>query len=79
MVPARREDHEPALSLIDYFPHAQRPAGRKMVRGAAGKASTWCGTDQGLASLVFHFMHPHGSPMEDRDPVTRAGAGPRYG
>jgi len=72
VVPARREDHEPALSLIEHFEgprsarlaerwFAEQPEGLNVVRD-----------DQGLASLVFHVMHPTGSPMEDRDPVTRA-------
>ena len=72
VVPARREDHEPALSLIEHFEgprsarlaerwFAEQPEGLNVVRD-----------DQGLASFVFHVMHPTGSPMEDRDPVTRA-------
>jgi hypothetical protein len=72
VVPARREDHEPALALIEHFEgprsarlaerwFAEQPEGLNVVRD-----------DQGLASFVFHVMHPTGSPMEDRDPVTRA-------
>jgi hypothetical protein len=72
VVPARRADHEPALSLIEHFEgprsarlaerwFAEQPEGLNVVRD-----------DQGLAGFVFHVMHPTGSPMEDRDPVTRA-------
>ena len=72
VVPGRREDHEPALSLIEHFEgprsarlaerwFAEQPEGLNVVRD-----------DQGLAGFVFHVMHPTGSPMEGRDPVTRA-------
>jgi hypothetical protein len=72
VVPARRADHEPALSLIEHFEgprsarlaerwFADQPEGLNVVRD-----------NQGLASFVFYLMHPTGSAMEDRDPVTRA-------
>ena len=72
VVPARREDYEPALSLIEHFEgqrsarlaerwFAEQPECLNVVRDSLG-----------LAGFVFHVMHPTGSPMEDRDPVTRA-------
>src|SRR6185312_13064046 len=72
VVPARREDHEPALSLIEHF-EGQRSA-RLAERWFAEQPESLSVVrdHQGLASFVFHVMHPTGSPMEDRDPVIRA-------
>ena len=50
----------PAVGLAERW-FAEQPEGLNVVRD-----------DQGLAGFVFHVMHPTGSPMEDRDPVTRA-------
>jgi hypothetical protein len=72
VVPARREDHEPALALIEHFegPRSARLAERWFSEQPEGLSVVR--DDQGLASFVFHVMHPTGSPMEDRDPVIRA-------
>ena len=72
VVPARREDHEPALSLIEHFegPRSARLAERWFAEQP--ECLNVVRDGQGLASFVFHVMHPTGSPMEDRDPVTRA-------
>ena len=72
VVPARREDHEPALSLIEHFegPRSARLAERWFAEQP--ESLNVVRDNQGLAGFVFHVMHPTGSPMEDRDPVTRA-------
>ena len=72
VVPARREDREPALSLIEHF-EGQRSA-RLAERWFAEQPQCLnvVRDSQGLAGFVFHVMHPTGSAMEDRDPVTRA-------
>jgi AAA ATPase domain len=72
VVPARREDHEPALSLIEHFegPRSARLAERWFAEQP--ECLNVVRDNQGLAGFVFHVMHPTGSPMEDRDPVTRA-------
>jgi hypothetical protein len=72
VVPARREDHEPALSLIEHFegPRSARLAERWFAEQPEGLNVVRDG--QGLASFVFHVMHPTGSPLEDRDPVIRS-------
>ena len=72
VVPARREDHEPALSLIEHFegPRSARLAERWFAEQP--ECLNVVRDGQGLAGFVFHVMHPTGSPMEDRDPVIRA-------
>jgi hypothetical protein len=72
VVPARREDHEPALSLIEHFesPQSARLAERWFAEQP--ESLSVVRDSQGVAGLVFHVMHPTGSAMEDSDPVIRA-------
>ncbi len=71
VVPARREDHEPALSLIAHFegPQSARLAERWFAEQP--ESLSVVRDSEGVASFVFHVIHPTGSPMEDGDPVTR--------
>jgi hypothetical protein len=72
VVPARREEHQQVLSLVEGFEGeasarladrwlAEQPEFLSVVRDS-----------QGVAGYAFHVIHPTGSPMEERDPVTRA-------
>jgi hypothetical protein len=72
VVPARREEHEQVLSIIEEFQGA----------ATARLAEAWLAEQpdtlsvvrdrQGVAAYAYHVMHPTGSAMEERDPVTRA-------
>jgi hypothetical protein len=72
VVPARREDHEPALSLVARFegPQSARLAERWFAEQP--ESLSVVRDSQGLASFVFHVIHPTGSAMEDHDPLIRA-------
>ena len=72
VVPARREDHEPALSLIAHFesPQSARLAERWFAEQP--ESLSVVRDSQGVAGFCFHVMHPTGSAMEDSDPVIRA-------
>lgn len=72
VVPARREDHAQALSFVMDFEgpqsarlaerwFAEQPGSLSVVRDSGG-----------VAGICFHVLHPTGSPLEDRDPVTRS-------
>jgi hypothetical protein len=71
VVPARRADHEPALSLIEHFesPQSARLAERWFAEQP--ESLSVVRDSQGVAGFCFHVIHPTGSPMEDRDPVIR--------
>jgi hypothetical protein len=72
VVPARREEHDQVLSMIEGF------EGRAVAR----LAEAWLAEQpdslsvvrdgEGVAAYAYHVLHPTGSAMETRDPVTRA-------
>ncbi len=72
VVPARRAEHEQVLSIIEEFEGV----------AAARLAEAWLAEQpdtlsvvrdrQGVAAYAYHVMHPTGSAMEERDPVTNA-------
>ena len=72
VVPARREDHEQALSFVMKFEGSQsaRLAGRWFAEQPDGLSVVRDGG--GVASFCFHVIHPTGSPLEDADPVIRS-------
>jgi AAA ATPase domain len=72
VVPARREEHEQVLSIVEEFQGA----------ATARLAEAWLAEQpdtlsvvrdrEGVAAYTYHVLHPTGSAMEERDPVTRA-------
>jgi hypothetical protein len=72
VVPARRDEHAQVLSILEGFEGA----------ATARLAEAWLAEQpdtlsvvrdrQGVAAYAYHVLHPTGSALEDRDPVTRA-------
>jgi hypothetical protein len=72
VVPARPEEHAQVLSILERFEGA----------ATARLAEAWLAEQpdtlsvvrdrEGVAAYAYHVMHPTGSAMEERDPVTRA-------
>ena len=72
VVPARRDEHGQVLAITEGFEGgasarlfeawlAEQPDTLSVVRDR-----------QGVAAYAYHVLHPTGSALEDRDPVTRA-------
>ena len=72
VVPARRDEHAQVLSILEGFEGA----------ATARLAEAWLAEQpdtlsvvrdrQGVAASAYHVLHPTGSALKDRDPVTRA-------
>jgi hypothetical protein len=72
VVPARREEHEQVLEIVDVF---QGPAAARLAEGWLAEQPDTLSVvrdREGVAAYAYHVMHPTGSTMEERDPVTRA-------
>jgi hypothetical protein len=72
VVPAKPEEHDEVLSLIEGFEGS----------ASAELAAAWLAeiphelsvvrTEEGVVGYAYHVFHPTGSALEQRDPVTRA-------
>jgi AAA ATPase domain len=72
VVPARREEHGQVLSIIEEFEGA---AAARLAEGWLAEQPDTLSVvrdRQGVAAYAYHVLHPTGSTMEERDPVTRA-------
>ena len=72
VVPARRQDHDQVLSLIERF---EGPATAQLAEGWLAEqpdALSVVRDGEGVAAFAYHVLHPTGSAMEHRDPVVRA-------
>jgi hypothetical protein len=72
VVLAREEDHAQATSFVARFegPHCARLAG--LWFGDQPESLSVVRDSDGVTGFCFHVIHPTGSPLEERDPVTRA-------
>ena len=72
VVPARPDEHEAAVALIERF---DGPADAELLRAWLAEQPATLSvvrTTGGLAATAYHVMHPTGSGLEERDPVVAA-------
>lgn len=72
VVPARRQEHDQVLSIIEGF---EGPASAQLAEGWLADQPDSLSVvrdSEGVAAFAYHVLHPTGSAMEHRDPVVRA-------
>ena len=72
VVPARPEEHDQVLAIIEGFEGPAAPSSPRPGSPSSPTRSAWCATDEGVGGFAYHVLHPTGSALEDRDPVVRA-------
>ena len=72
VVPARREDHDQVLAIVERFEGAESARLAERWLAEQPELLSVVRDGEGVAGFGFHVMHPTGSPLEERDPVVRA-------
>jgi hypothetical protein len=70
--PGRPEDHDAVVSTVERFQGAESAALFRAWLAEQPDQLAVVRTEDGPAAFAFHALHPTGTPLVDRDPVTRA-------